>query len=100
MNLENYHYIAMRQGPDYFEARQEELVLLYIARKLRHALQVERALTEAGIDYLVEVDFYSGGVIFRSERAGAFIYVPNTVRDFAGTVIRQKGFAPVEENLR
>lgn len=90
----------MRREADYFEERDEELVLLYIGKKLRHALEVESALTEAGIDYLVEVDYYIGGIIFRVERPGAFIYVPEHARDFACTVIRQKGFAPVEESLR
>lgn len=63
----------MRQDPDFFEDR--ELSLIYIARRLREALRLESALTEAGVDYAVEADNYVGGLIFRSERVGAFFYV-------------------------
>jgi len=63
----------MRQDPDFFGDR--ELSLIYIARRLREALRLESALTEAGVDYAVEADNYVGGLIFRSERVGAFFYV-------------------------
>lgn len=63
----------MRRDPDYFGDREMEL--LYIARKLSEALRIESLLQEAGIDYAVETDKYVGGVIFRSERVGAFFYV-------------------------
>jgi len=63
----------MRQEPDFFGDR--ELSLIYIARRLREALRLESALTEAGVDYAVEADHYVGGLIFRSERVGAFFYV-------------------------
>ncbi|MFN7920942.1 MAG: hypothetical protein U0Q16_12645 [Bryobacteraceae bacterium] len=63
----------MKQEPDFFGDRPLDLV--YIAKRLEEALATETKLTEAGIDYLVEVDYYLGGVIFRRERAGAFFYV-------------------------
>ena len=63
----------MRRDPDFFG--EQELNLLYVARKLKEALSLEKLLTDAGVDYLVEPDKYSGGVIFRSERVGAFFYV-------------------------
>ena len=63
----------MRQEPDFFGDR--ELVLLYIAKKLKEALALEKLLSDSGLDYLVEPDQYSGGLIFRSERVGAFFYV-------------------------
>jgi len=54
--------------------------LIYIAKKLKEALRLESALTEAGVEYAVEPDKYSGGVLFMSERIGAFFYVlPNAV---------------------
>ena len=63
----------MRQDPDHFEG--QELVLVYVAKKLKEALRLEEVLTGAGFDYLVEPDTYRGGVIFASERIGAFFYV-------------------------
>jgi hypothetical protein len=63
----------MRCEPDHFG--DQELALLYVAKKLKEALRLEELLTAAGIEYLVETDKYSGGVIFRSERVGAFFYV-------------------------
>ncbi len=63
-----------------------ELDLVYIAKKLKEALKLEEQLTAAGIDYLVEPDKYRGGLIFQTERVGAFFYVaPDravTVRQF------------------
>jgi hypothetical protein len=64
----------MRREPDFF-GEGVELVLVYIARKLKEALAVEKLFTENGLDYLVEPDLYSGGIIFRTERTGAFFYV-------------------------
>lgn len=64
----------MRREPDFF-GDDVELVLVYIARKLKEALAVEALFTESGLDYLVEPDTYSGGIIFRSQRTGAFFYV-------------------------
>lgn len=63
----------MRRDPDYFG--EQELALVYIAKKLKEALAVEDLLTRAEMDYLVEPDRYRGGVIFQTERVGAFFYV-------------------------
>ncbi len=63
----------MRREPDFFE--DQDLNLIYIAKRLKDALRLEQVLTEAGFDYLVETDTYTGGVVFRSERVGAFFYV-------------------------
>jgi hypothetical protein len=56
----------MKQDAAFFE--DKESVLIYIAKKLKEALRLETALTEAGIDYGVEADEYRGGVVFRSAR--------------------------------
>ncbi len=53
----------------------QDLDLVYIAKRLKEALKLEGILTDAGIDYAVETDTYHGGIIFRSERVGAFFYV-------------------------
>lgn len=63
----------MRQDESFFG--DQELVLLYIAKRLSEAQRVEALLDEAGIDYLVEPDTYRGGFLFVSERIGAFFYV-------------------------
>lgn len=64
----------MRREPEFF-GEDVELVLVYIAKKLKEALAIETLFTESGLDYLVEPDTYSGGVIFRTQRTGAFFYV-------------------------
>ena len=84
----------MRQDAAFFEGRDVDLV--YIAKKLKDALRLESVLTEAGVDYGVEADNYHGGVIFRSERIGAFFYVlPETV-ERVEQIMRQHGFRPLE----
>jgi hypothetical protein len=80
----------MRREADFFGDREMDLV--YIAKKLREALRLESAFTEAGVDYAVETDVYSGGVIFRSERVGAFFYVLPEAADQARVVMQQHGF--------
>ena len=82
--------MLMRREADFFEDR--EMDLIYIARKLKEALRLESALTESGVDYAVETDKYSGGVIFRSERVGAFFYVLPESVDQARRVMREQGF--------
>lgn len=80
-----------------FFGENAELALVYIARKLAEALRLEAVLTEAGIDYLVEPDRYRGGVIFQSERVGAFFYVRAKEREGAEGVLKFHGFRPHEE---
>lgn len=84
----------MRREPDYFGER--ELVLIYVAKRLRQALQLEGLLSEAGLDYLVEPDRYSGGIIFRSERVGAFFYVVPDSEPVARQVLTEHGYRPHE----
>jgi len=66
--------------------------LVYIAKKLQEALRLESAFTDSGVDYAVETDQYSGGVIFRSERVGAFFYVLPESLEQARLVMQQHGF--------
>ncbi len=82
----------MRQEPDHFG--DLELVLLYIAKRLKEAQALERLFTDAGLDYLVEPDQYSGGIIFRSERVGAFFYVAPADEASAREVMRTGGYRP------
>jgi len=82
----------MKQEASFFEGKDP--VLVYIAKKLRDALRLEAILTEAGVDFGVEVDEYRGGVIFRSVRAGAFFYVLPESLDRAAGVLHQNGYKP------
>ena len=84
----------MKRESDYFG--EAEMDLLFIARRLRDALALENALTAAGVDYFVEPDLYRGGVIFQSERVGAFFYVLPDAYDFATGVMRGTGFEPFQ----
>ncbi|MGH9557612.1 MAG: hypothetical protein ACRD30_00120 [Bryobacteraceae bacterium] len=82
----------MRREPDFFGDR--DLHLIYIARKLKEAIRLEDLLTGAGLDYLVEPDKYSGGIIFRGERVGAFFYVAPECGAAVRAVMRKSGFTP------
>ena len=84
----------MLREPEYFE--DQELSLIYVAKKLKEALALEQLLTEAGLDYLVEPDRYSGGIIFRSERVGAFFYVAPPDETAAREAMRSAGYKPYE----
>jgi hypothetical protein len=80
----------MRRDAEFFEDR--EMDLIYIAKKLKEALRLEAMLTESGVEYAVETDKYSGGVLFRSQRVGAFFYVLPEALEQAHEVMRQRGF--------
>ena len=82
----------MRQEPDFFG--EEELDLLYIAKKLKEALALETLLTDNEFDYLVEPDKYSGGLIFRAERVGAFFYVAPKDQERARELLKANRYKP------
>jgi len=82
----------MQCGPEHFG--DQELALIYIAKRLTEALRLENLLTEAGLDYLVEPDKYSGGIIFQSERVGAFFYVAPGDESAAKDTLSRGGFKP------
>ncbi len=67
-------------------------VLVYIARKLKEALAIEKMFTEAGLEYLVEPDTYTGGIIFRGERTGAFFYVDPEDQTRARELLQNSGY--------
>lgn len=88
----------MKQDAAFFGEGRAELV--YIAKKLDDALRLESVLTAAGIDYGVEADNYRGGVIFRSERVGAFFYVLPEALERTHHVMRENAFKPLEPEPR
>ena len=83
----------MKRPPEFF-AEDTELPLVYIAKRLKEALAVEEALNSAGLDYLVETDTYSGGLIFRTERVGAFFYVHPDKETEARAALSARAFKP------
>jgi hypothetical protein len=84
----------MLRDAEFFGDR--ELALVYIAKKLKEALALEKALTDAGVDYLVEPDTYRGGLIFQSERVGAFFYVLPEIEQDARGLMAASGYKPYE----
>ena len=82
----------MQRQPEDFG--DQELCLVYIAKRLKDALRLEQLLTDAGLDYLVEPDKYSGGIIFQSERVGAFFYVAPGDEQAAKDTLARNGFQP------
>jgi len=82
----------MKQDASFFEGHEPELI--YIAKRLRDALEVEGLLEAAGVDYGVETDTYTGGLLFRSERVGAFFYVLPEAAEEARGVLKTHGFKP------
>ena len=75
----------------------KELTLVYIAKRLRDALRLEEVLTSAGLEYAVETDTYRGGMIFVSERVGAFFYVEPEKEAAARELMRSNRFRPAGE---
>ena len=76
----------MRQDDAYFG--DQELVLVYIAKRLREAKEIEDLFDQAGLDYLVEPDRYRGGVLFVRELIGAFFYVTEAQKETAHSCLR------------
>jgi hypothetical protein len=88
----------MKQDADYFQDIEPELI--FIAKRLRDALKLESVFDAAGIDYAVEADHYLGGVIFKSQRMGAFFYVRPELRERAVSVMLENGYVPTEHRDR
>jgi hypothetical protein len=82
----------MKQDASFFEGK--EPILIFIAKRLRDATRLESILTAAGMDYGVEADHYTGGVIFRTSRIGAFFYVlPESLAE-AHQIMEANGYRP------
>ncbi len=85
----------MRQEPEFF--KEQEIELVYIAKKLADALAVEELLTANDVDYVVQASEYYAGVIFKSLRAGAFFYVDGERVDYTKQLLEQNGRRPHQE---
>jgi hypothetical protein len=88
----------MRREPEFFA--DQELVLIYVARRLKEALAVERALDADALDYAVVPTRYTSGILFRSQRVGAFFYIAPHLAERARGLMLERGFKPFEESRR
>jgi hypothetical protein len=85
---------TMRHEAEFFE--DQELVLIHVARRLKEALALEEAMNAAGVEYAVVPAPYTSGVLFHSQRVGAFFYVPPSFFEQARKVLRDRGLKPYE----
>jgi len=85
----------MRREDEFFDDDQQ-LVLVYIAKKLREAKKIEELFDQGGLDYLVEPDNYRGGVLFVRELIGAFFYLTDAEVEKARNLLRAAGLKPYE----
>lgn len=85
----------MKREAEFFGDR--ELVLVFMAKRLKEALAVEKLLDEAGFDYAIETGHYQSGLLFRSERVGAFFYVAPEDETNARLLLQKNNFTPYED---
>jgi hypothetical protein len=90
----------MKKDADYFEDEPQghRAELVFVAKRLKDALRLEGVFTEAGVDFGVEPDEYTGGIIFKTTRVGAFFYVRREAREQALAVLVENGYVPVAED--
>lgn len=88
----------MRQEAEYF--KDQDVVLIHIAKRLREAQAAEAVLTQGGISFCVETDEYEGGLVFRTTRMGAFFYVALSDEDAAVALLTREGHKPLPPDLR
>jgi hypothetical protein len=87
--------VAVKREPEFFG--DTELDLLYLARRLREALKLEKLLTEAGLDYLVQTGPYVSGFLIKRELTGAYFYVAPRDLSRAKEVLTGRGYKPFNE---
>ena len=80
----------MRREADFFGER--ELVLVYLARRLKQALAIEQIFNQAGVDYFLETGPYLSGLLFRTSKAGVFFYTTAEDEPKALALLLERGF--------
>jgi len=90
---------TVRREADFF-SENEDLPLVYVARRLKESLKVEELLTTNELDYLVEADTYMGGFLFRRELTGAFFYVAPADADRTRQLLAASGYRPQTGQLQ
>ncbi len=84
----------MRREPEFFGDR--ELSLIYMARRLKHALAVEKILDDSGLDYALETGPYQSGLLFFSTRTGVFFYTTPEDEARARSLLSERGYKVYE----
>lgn len=84
----------MRQDAEFF--RDAELDLIYMARRLRDALKLEKLLNEAGIEYAVETGTYTAGLLIKRDLTGAFFYVAPPDVEKGRALLIGNGYKPYQ----
>jgi hypothetical protein len=90
----DYNESVMLREPEFFEDQQ--LTLIYVAKRLREARAVEEALDAGTVDYAVVPESYPGGLL-SSKRVGAFFYVSPQIETHARALLFAHGFIPLNE---
>jgi hypothetical protein len=80
----------MRREPDFFG--EKELVLVFMARRLKHALAVEKMFSACSLDYALETAPYQSGLLFRSSRIGVLFYVAPESEGRARALLLERGY--------
>jgi len=70
---------------------EQELVLVFMARRLKQALAVEKLFTEGGVDYFLETGPYLSGLLFRSTKIGVFFYTTAQEENRARALLLEHG---------
>jgi hypothetical protein len=84
----------MRRESEYFG--EQELPLLYMARRLSDAQRLEKLLTDNNVEYLVETGNYTGGLLFARELTGAFFYVAPADSESARRLLVENHYKPYD----
>ncbi|MGC2656796.1 MAG: hypothetical protein WA324_02390 [Bryobacteraceae bacterium] len=85
----------MKRDPEFFG--EIELKLLYLSRKLREALKLEKLLSDAGINYLVETGPYVSGFLIKRELTGAYFYVTPADLERSQAILSERGYKTYSE---
>jgi len=77
------------------EFGDQEMELVFIATKLKHAQDVEQLFDSQELEYGLEVDSFRGGLLGLSNRTGVFFYALSGQAHFCRTLLQQNGFKPI-----
>jgi hypothetical protein len=77
----------MRREPEFFG--DQELNLVYMARRLKDALAVETIFEQNGVEYALETGPYQSGLLFRTTKIGVFFYVMPSEQERVRTLLLQ-----------
>jgi hypothetical protein len=80
----------MRREPEFFG--ETELELIIMARRLKHALAIEKILNERGVDYYLETGNYLSGLLFRTTKVGVYFYTTPQDANGARAVLEEGGY--------